>query len=68
MNSAGSASGYTILDNVVIYDGTVYLVTEDQTSLPPINSIVETTGSGHDHWQVITKAEGLNKIGKYGGM
>ncbi|KAJ2934158.1 hypothetical protein H1R20_g2922, partial [Candolleomyces eurysporus] len=35
---------------------------------PPLKSIVETTGSGHDQWQVVTKTEALDKVGKYGGF
>jgi len=61
--------GYTILDNVIIHNGSIYLVTDDASSLPPTESIIETTGLGFRHGvQVLLKSDALKQLGKYGGV
>ena len=65
-------SGYTILDNVFIVNGTFFLVTEDQDSLPSISAIA-SSALNPDHpprledWRVLTPAEAVEIIGPFGG-
>ncbi|KAG2008231.1 hypothetical protein CC2G_013686 [Coprinopsis cinerea AmutBmut pab1-1] len=62
------APGYSIVDNVFAFNGSVYLVTDDKSSLPPVTSIMETMGTGFSRWEVLTKEEGQRTLGKYGGI
>ncbi|TFK26554.1 hypothetical protein FA15DRAFT_667237 [Coprinopsis marcescibilis] len=59
--------GYTILDNVFAYNGTVFLITDD-ANFPPAKSIVTTMGTGFGPWKTLTTAEGKRTIGKFGGV
>ena len=61
-------AGYTILDNVLIYKGGVYLVTDDKASLPPLKSIVETGPPSLGDWQALDRKEASARLGEYGGM
>ncbi|KAF6764236.1 hypothetical protein DFP72DRAFT_871230 [Ephemerocybe angulata] len=60
--------GYTILENVILHNGTVYIVSDEQNSIPPIRSIVETTAESVGDWKVIGKKDASSKLGKYGGL
>lgn len=60
--------GYTILDNVYIYDGTVYLITDDKGSLPPVSDIVTTLGNGFSRWKILTTGKGQSVMGSYGSL
>ncbi|KAL6302988.1 hypothetical protein BKA93DRAFT_364114 [Sparassis latifolia] len=63
--------GYTILDNVLIANGTFFLVTDDPSSLPPPAAIafstLDHTQPPDQHWQVLTKDEARTQLGTYGG-
>jgi hypothetical protein len=60
--------GFTILDNVFISNGTVYIVTDDPPSVPPVSSIIAAVGPGINSWEIIPVSEAKSKIGTYGGM
>jgi hypothetical protein len=60
--------GYTVLDNVFIYKGNVYLVTDDTQGLPPVSSIVSSTGAGFGQWSLLTTKQAVNLFGEFGGV
>lgn len=60
--------GYTILDNVMIFNGSVYLVTEDEKSFPPMASMVATVGNGFAEWKFLSKPQALAHVGDYGSI
>ncbi|KAF8887589.1 hypothetical protein BD779DRAFT_1527080 [Infundibulicybe gibba] len=62
------APGYTVLDNVFLFNKTVYIVTDKPESLPPLSSIVATTVPGLNTWQIISTGEAMETIGSYGGV
>ncbi|KAF5357195.1 hypothetical protein D9756_006594 [Leucocoprinus leucothites] len=62
------APGYTILDNVFIYNGGVYLVTDDTRDFPPIPDIVSSTGAGFPKWTLFTTGQAKRLFGEFGGV
>ncbi|KAF8637883.1 hypothetical protein AX17_002506 [Amanita inopinata Kibby_2008] len=60
--------GYTILDNVIIFNGTTYIVTNDQSSFPKLESIVATASMDYNNWTFVTVEEGRAIFGGYGGV
>lgn len=60
--------GYTVLDNAYVYDGTVYLITDNPGSLPPMSDIVATVGNGFSRWKILTSKKGQNVLGTYGSL
>ncbi|KAG6864008.1 hypothetical protein C0991_001146, partial [Blastosporella zonata] len=61
-------SGYSILDNVIIFDGTVYVVTDDRDAFPSMTSIVTAAGLGMNEWKVISTATARKTLGTYGAI
>ncbi|PBK59818.1 hypothetical protein ARMSODRAFT_1027109 [Armillaria solidipes] len=55
--------GHSVLDNVILFKGNVYLVTDDPGGLPSLNSIV----SPPNFWSKISTAEAIEEFGTYGG-
>ena len=62
------ASGYSILDNVILFKGKVYIVTDDPVAFPPLSAIVTALGPGLNTWEIISLEEGRSILGSYGGM
>ncbi|KAF9482293.1 hypothetical protein BDN70DRAFT_801817 [Pholiota conissans] len=62
----GHASGYTIFDNVYIFNGTVYLITDSAAAWPPLSTMVASTGLGFKEWQVVSIEQGRKIMGEYG--
>jgi hypothetical protein len=61
-------AGYTILDNVFIFKGTVYIVTDDFDSFPHLPLIVRAFGPGINTWEIISTEEARDTLGQYGAM
>ncbi|GJE94842.1 hypothetical protein PsYK624_110180 [Phanerochaete sordida] len=64
--------GFTILDNVIILNGTFFLVTEDPTSLPKLGAIASSAlNPSHpprlQDWRILTPAEAAVTLGPFGG-
>ena len=57
--------GYTILDNVYIFNGSVYLVTDDE-QLPPMSSIFASKGMGLSGCTVLSLEKARRVLGGYG--
>lgn len=60
--------GYTILDNVFIYNGNVYLVTDDSNNFPAVSAIVSSTGPGFGEWNLLTTKQAVDLFGEFGGV
>ncbi|KAJ7599040.1 hypothetical protein C8J56DRAFT_180699 [Mycena floridula] len=60
-------SGYTVLDNVFIKNGSVYIVTDKPHSFPPIDSI-SVGDAGLNKWRFISTFQARTEIGSYGGI
>ncbi|KAH9478453.1 hypothetical protein JR316_0008908 [Psilocybe cubensis] len=61
-------AGYTILENAYVFDGTVYLITDNPGSLPPISDIVESVGNGFGRWKTLTSEQAQTVMGTYGSF
>ncbi|KZT63320.1 hypothetical protein DAEQUDRAFT_815723 [Daedalea quercina L-15889] len=64
--------GYTILDNVIMANGTFYLITDDPSSLPSLEYIASSSINSayppREHeWGIINTADAADKIGTFGG-
>ncbi|KAI0266060.1 hypothetical protein BC834DRAFT_139560 [Gloeopeniophorella convolvens] len=56
--------GYSILDNVVLANGTFFVVADDPASMPPADAIAAARGAG---WQVLSAQDARAQLGPYGG-
>ncbi|KAL0960064.1 hypothetical protein HGRIS_011712 [Hohenbuehelia grisea] len=56
------AAGYTILDNVFLHNGSVYLVTNFPERFPSLDSIV----ASENKWRVVSVEDALKTVGRYG--
>ncbi|KAM6503476.1 hypothetical protein JOM56_000419 [Amanita muscaria] len=59
--------GYTILGNVIIFNYTTYIVTDDP-SFPNLTSIVAAPSTKGNRWQVVKVEEGRSILGAFGGV
>ena len=64
--------GYTIMDNLIMVNGSFYLVTDDASSLPPLEYIASSSQNRaqpprQDEWEVVSKADAVDKLGTFGG-
>ncbi|KAF8155884.1 hypothetical protein B0H34DRAFT_715231 [Crassisporium funariophilum] len=57
--------GYTILDHVYSFNGTMYLITDSPASIPSLSSIVASR-DGSNEWKVLTLEQGRKTLGTYG--
>jgi hypothetical protein len=62
------ALGYTIFDNAILFDGAIFVVTEDPLSLPPMSSVVtqrdDFIGA---NVEVLSKDQALSGLGDFAG-
>ena len=65
---SGALLGYTVLDNVFIYSGSIYLVTDDMKDFPYISDIVSSEGPGFAKWTLLTGTQAKGLFGKFGGV
>ncbi|KAF9219516.1 hypothetical protein BS17DRAFT_420472 [Gyrodon lividus] len=64
--------GYTIMDNVFVSNGTVFIVTDDP-SFPPLGSIASSGENSHElprpsDWQILSGDQAKETLGQYGGL
>ena len=64
--------GYTILDNLYMINGTIYVVTNSPGSVPPLDAIASSKiVPGHPTpptpWKVVSTAEANETFGGYAG-
>ncbi|KAG9313553.1 hypothetical protein JVU11DRAFT_5880 [Chiua virens] len=66
------APGYTVMDNVFMLNGTLFLVTNDP-AFPPLDSIASSYGDPHmaprpSDWQVLSITQARETLGSFGGL
>ncbi|KIJ15878.1 hypothetical protein PAXINDRAFT_114346 [Paxillus involutus ATCC 200175] len=64
--------GYTIMDNVFMLNGTVFVVTDDP-AFPPLSSIASSSENSHEvprpsDWQILSSDQARETLGPYGGL
>src|SRR5882757_3415937 len=64
--------GFTILDNVIMFEGTFYIVVDDPTSMPAIESIASSRENKNDppqdiDWLILPSQTAFSKFDAYGG-
>ena len=58
--------GYTILDNLFIFNGSVYLVSNNEHLLPPMSSILASKGPGFRNCTVLSLEKARGILGSFG--
>jgi hypothetical protein len=66
------SSGFTIIDSAIMYDGSMYLVTENPDSFPPPEQIALWSAQTFDQarttdWRVINRLRARHLLGGHGG-
>ena len=61
-------SGYTIIENVYIVNGTVYLMADTYQDFPPLDAIVLTMGEGFRQWKILSAEQGRQLLGPHGSV
>ncbi|KAH9833308.1 uncharacterized protein C8Q71DRAFT_197365 [Rhodofomes roseus] len=64
--------GFSILDNVIMANGTFYLVTDDPSSLPALEYIASSSTNSErppreNEWEIVSTADAIGKLGTFGG-
>lgn len=64
--------GYTIMDNVFMLNGTLFVVTDDP-SFPPLGSIASSSEDSHavprpSDWQTLSRAQAKETLRSFGGL
>lgn len=64
--------GYTIMDNVFVLNGTLFIVTDDP-SFPPLGAIASSSEDSHavplsSDWQILSTAQARETLGSFGGL
>jgi len=72
VNAGIGPLGFTILDNVIMLSGTFYIVVDDPTSMPAIESIASSAVNKNDpprdvDWQIFPSQTAFSEFGSYGG-
>ena len=58
--------GYTILDNLFIFNGSIYLVSDNEYLLPPMSTILASKGPGFHDCTVLSLEKARGILGSYG--
>jgi hypothetical protein len=69
---ANTFIGYTILDSVILINGSVWLVADDPHDFPTLSSIASAPPNSNEspqdaEWQIVTK-EQVRQLGSYGPL
>jgi hypothetical protein len=61
------------MDNVIIFNGTIFIVTDDPSSFPSLGSIASSVGNPHEapspgEWEFLSVEQARERLGSYGGM
>jgi hypothetical protein len=72
VNAGIGPLGFTILDNVIMFEGTFYIVVDDPASMPPIESIASSRENKNDpprdvDWQIFPGQNAFDRFDSYGG-
>ncbi|KAJ6627849.1 hypothetical protein B0H10DRAFT_1992185 [Mycena sp. CBHHK59/15] len=58
--------GYTVIDNVILYNGSMSIVTDRPESFPPIPHMVLSTDL--NQWRMVSSQQARERLGSYGGI
>ncbi|THH13806.1 hypothetical protein EW146_g6452 [Bondarzewia mesenterica] len=64
--------GFTILDRVFLSNGTLFIVSEEPSSLPALDSMGSSMSNSREpprdvDWQILSHKEAVSTLGEYGG-
>ncbi|KAJ6595851.1 hypothetical protein DFH09DRAFT_974054 [Mycena vulgaris] len=57
--------GYTVIDNIILFNGSMVIVTDEPESLPPIPHMVKPVGL--NQWTILSPQDAREAIGPFGG-
>ncbi|KAG1840116.1 hypothetical protein C8R48DRAFT_838370 [Suillus tomentosus] len=66
-------AGFSIMDNVIMCNGTIFIVTDSPSSFPSLGSIASSAGNSHEaplpvEWVVLSIEQARDILGSYGGL
>ena len=56
------------MDNVILFNKSMYIVTNDRSSFPDLTAIVATASTDYNEWKIVSVEEGRSILGKFGGL
>ncbi|KAJ7778294.1 hypothetical protein B0H16DRAFT_1502937 [Mycena metata] len=57
--------GYTVIDNIILFNGTMNIVTEDPNAFPSTPQMIFSTGL--NQWQFLSPQKAREQLGPFGG-
>jgi hypothetical protein len=65
--------GFSIMDNVIACNGTIFIVTDDPSSFPSLGSIASSVSNPYEaphpgEWAVLSVEQARERLGSYGGL
>ncbi|KAJ7666155.1 hypothetical protein DFH06DRAFT_1295308 [Mycena polygramma] len=57
--------GYTVIDNVILFNGSMNIVTDEPEAFPPIPNIL--LSAGLNRWKIISPEQARDQLGPFGG-
>ncbi|KAG2032542.1 hypothetical protein BDR03DRAFT_1002563 [Suillus americanus] len=66
-------AGFSILDNVIMCNGTIFIVTDSPSDFPLLGSIASSTDNSHEdplpgEWDMMSIEQARDILGAYGGL
>jgi hypothetical protein len=66
-------AGFSIMDNVIMCNGTIFIVTDSPSSFPSLDSIASSADNSHEaplpkEWDMLSIEQARNILGSYGGL
>jgi hypothetical protein len=61
------------MDNVIMCNGTIFIVTDSPSSFPSLDSIASSADNSHEaplprEWDMLSIEQARNILGSYGGL
>lgn len=61
------------MDNVIMCNGTIFIVTDSPSSFPSLSSIASSADNSHEapllrEWEVLSVEQARDILGSYGGL
>ncbi|KAG1823595.1 uncharacterized protein BJ212DRAFT_693220 [Suillus subaureus] len=66
-------AGFSIMDNVIMCNGTIFIVTDSPSSFPSLGSIASSADNSHEaplprEWAMLSIEQARDILGSYGGL
>ncbi|KAG1833257.1 hypothetical protein DFJ58DRAFT_228111 [Suillus subalutaceus] len=66
-------AGFSIMDNVIMCNGTIFIVTDSPSSFPSLGSIASSADNSHEdplpgEWNMLSIEQARDILGAYGGL